>query len=75
MIELITYILKNIVGKPDALVVEEAEENAVVTYKITADPEDNGRIIGKQGKIIQALRNICKILAIKENKQIRIEIA
>ena len=37
--------------------------------------EDIGKIIGKNGKVIQAIRNIAKILAVKENKHIRIEIS
>lgn len=75
MIDLLKYILANIVSHPQDLNIEEIKQDELYTYKIKARDEDNGKIIGKQGKIIQSLRNICKILAIKQAKQIRIELA
>ena len=76
MKEFLNYILSKIVDHPNDLTIEEKQlsEN-FYQYLITANSEDVGKIIGKEGKIIQAVRNIVKILAVKENKQIRIEIA
>ncbi|MBM3283552.1 KH domain-containing protein [Candidatus Gottesmanbacteria bacterium] len=69
------YLLSQIVDHKDKVKVEERRfgEN-VNQYLISTDPSDVGKVIGKGGNIIQAIRNIAKILAIKEGKQIRIEI-
>ena len=75
MNDLLKYIVTLLVDHPEDLTIEERPFGDTVTqYIIKSNPEDTGKIIGKEGKIIQALRNICKILAVKENKQIRIEI-
>jgi hypothetical protein len=76
MKDFLKYLLSLIVNYPDEVGIEEnqASENSFV-YLIKANQEDIGKIIGKQGKIIAAIRNVAKVLAIKENKQIRIEIA
>jgi len=75
MKDFLTYLVKAIVDTPSEVNVEEKEitENSL-QYLIHAKAEDIGKIIGKEGKIITAIRNIAKILAIKENKQVRIEI-
>ncbi|MCL4339317.1 KH domain-containing protein [Patescibacteria group bacterium] len=76
MQDFLKYIVSLIVDHPEDIKIEERSlgEN-ISQYIIAANGEDMGKIIGKEGKIIQAIRNVAKILAIKENKQIRIEIA
>ena len=76
MKELLKYILSLIVDHKDKIKIEERPfgEN-MVQYIITTESSDMGKVIGKEGKIIQAIRNVARILAIKEGKQIRIEIA
>lgn len=75
MTDFIKSLVQMIVNHPEEVIVEERVigEN-IAQYIITTNPEDTGKVIGKEGKIIQAIRNVAKILAIKENKQIRIEI-
>ena len=69
------YLISLLIDHPSELVIEEEilSENSY-RYLIKTNPEDTGKVIGKEGKIIQSIRNVAKILAIKENKQIRIEI-
>ncbi len=75
MKQILEYILTLIIQKPEDLVVTETKVDEMnIQYLITANKEDVGKIIGKQGKIIQAIRNISKIWAIKNNKQIRIDV-
>ncbi len=75
MKEFLLFILKQIVQYPSEIKVEEKSMgNNLYYYTITTNKEDTGKVIGKEGKIIQAIRNVAKILAIKEGKQIHIEI-
>lgn len=76
MIDLINFILAAIVDHPADIKVEERSMGeSMFNYTITAHPDDMGKVIGKEGKIIQAIRNVTKILAIKEGNQVRVELA
>jgi uncharacterized protein len=66
------YILSQIVENPEKVTVEENEENGIINFFITVDPSDMGKVIGKSGKVIRAIRNTVKISAIKQNKKINI---
>jgi predicted RNA-binding protein YlqC (UPF0109 family) len=75
MKELLEYILKLIVSHPKEIKIEEQTVGEYsFQYLISAHQDDIGKIIGKEGKIIQAIRNVAKVMAIKEGKQVRIEI-
>jgi len=70
------YIIISLVDNTDAVSIDEStEQDGTINYSIHAAKEDIGKIIGKDGKIIRAIRNIMKIPAIKQNKRIRISIA
>lgn len=68
MKQLIEYIVSNIVNHPESVsVTEEATDSKDTTkYLIQVDPEDVGRVIGKQGKVIKAIRQIVRIAAIQK---------
>lgn len=72
MQDLLEYIAKAIVDNPDAVVINKDENDGLINLSISVAPQDMGKIIGKQGKIIKAIRKICTIRAIKENKKIDI---
>ncbi len=72
MKQFIEYILKNIVSKPESVIVEESEDQGETLYSLTVAPEDMGIVIGKEGRNINAIRNMAKAKAIKENVRIRI---
>lgn len=76
MKDFLLYILTFIVDHPKDLSIEEKDlGGGNFQYIISANSEDIGKIIGKEGKIITSLRNIARILAVKENKQINLEIS
>lgn len=75
MKEFLVYIVKQIVDNPKEIEVEErTDEEGRIILKIKADKEDIGRIIGKKGKIIKAIRNLIRVKAIKEKKMVFVEI-
>jgi uncharacterized protein len=69
------YIVTSIVDNPDAVAIDEAEQDGIFTLTIHVDPNDVGKVIGKEGKVIRAIRNIMKIPAMKQNKRIHVTIA
>lgn len=72
MKDLLEYVVKAIVDNPEAVVIDESESDGLVNLSISVAPQDMGKIIGKQGKTIKAIRKICTIRAIKEDKKINI---
>lgn len=72
--ELLEYIVKNLVKNPDKVLVdtEEKEGKTVLTLKV--DSEDMGRIIGKEGRIIRAIREIINAYAMKESKKVVVSV-
>lgn len=75
MKDILHFLIASIVDSQDEIVIEENEEEGIFYYTITVAKEEVGKIIGKEGKIIRAIRNAMKIPAIKQNKRIRIDIA
>jgi len=72
--ELVEYIAKNLVEKPDEVkvAVKDTEEGTVIELSVA--PEDMGKVIGKQGRIAKAIRTVVKAASIKENKKYIVEI-
>lgn len=75
MKDTLTYIVSSIVDKPDAVSIDEREEDGVIYFTITVDKDDMGKVIGKEGKVIRSIRNIMKVKAIKENLRINISLS
>ncbi len=74
MKDLVEYIVKNFVTKPDSVNVEETKEGTDITLKLTVDPEDMGLVIGKQGNTIKALRRILTVRAIADNVRVNLQL-
>ena len=77
MRDLVEYIAKSLVDAPDDVVVteeEEGEEGEGITLKLQVADEDKGRIIGKQGRIAQAMRTLIRVKAAKAGTRVNLEI-
>ena len=74
MKSLIDILVKALVDKPDSVIVEEIDEGQSVTYEVTVDPDDLGKVIGKQGRVANALRTVAKAAALKEHKNVYVKI-
>ncbi|MFC2001516.1 KH domain-containing protein [Chloroflexota bacterium] len=74
MKELVEYIARSIVNEPDEVKVEEETTEEGITLKLQVADDDKGRIIGKQGRIAQAMRTLLKVKAAKAATRVRLEI-
>ncbi len=74
MKELVEYIAKSIVNSPDAVVVTQEESEQGIILKLQVADEDKGRVIGKQGRIAEAIRTLIRVKAAKAGTRATLEI-
>ena len=74
MKDLIEYIAKSIVNSPDDVVVTEETDEQGITLRLQVADDDKGRVIGKQGKIAQAMRTLIRVKAAKAGTRATLEI-
>ncbi len=75
MKQLIEYIVSNLVNHPEDVIVEEQSDgNDLTLINIQVNPEDIGRVIGKSGKVIKAIRQITRIAAIQKGIRVRVDL-
>lgn len=74
MKELVEFVARSIVDHPDAVQVEEVRNGNRVTLHLSVADEDMGKVIGKQGRIANALRALIKVAAIRNNSYANLEI-
>ena len=74
MKELIEYIAKAIVDAPDDVVVTEETEDEQIKLKLQVAEGDKGRVIGKQGRIAEAMRTLLRVKAVREGTRASLEI-
>jgi len=74
MKELIEFIAKSIVNKPESVLVTEERNEQRVYLKLQVDEEDMGRVIGKQGRVAQAMRTLLRVLAAKQGIRVDLDI-
>ena len=74
MKELVEYIAKSIVTMPDAVTVTEEPSSDGLVLKLQVAPEDRGRVIGKQGRVAQAMRTLLRVAAIRGGTRVQLEI-
>jgi len=74
MKDLLEYIIKSIVAEPDAVKITEENSDEGLLLKLEVAPDDKGRVIGRQGRVAQALRTLLRVKAAREDTRVRLEI-
>jgi len=74
MKEFIEYVAKSLVDKPEQVIVKETETGDVLNFELSVAREDMGKVIGREGGVIQSIRTILSVAAAKQNKRATLEI-
>lgn len=72
--QFVEFIVKSLVGNPDAVTVERRIDEKGVLLELTVDPEDLGRVIGKRGATAQSLRTLLRALGTKNDARYNLKI-
>jgi predicted RNA-binding protein YlqC (UPF0109 family) len=74
MTELLEFLVRALVEEPDAVEVEELEQDGDLVYEISVAEGDLGRVIGKGGRIANAIRTIAKAAAVRLDRRVIVDI-
>lgn len=72
--QFVEFIVKSLVGNPDAVIVDRRIDEKGVLLELTVDPEDLGRVIGKRGATAQSLRTLLRALGTKNEARYNLKI-
>jgi uncharacterized protein len=72
--ELLEFLVKALVEEPDAVEVEELEEDGDLVYEISVADDDLGRVIGKGGRVANAIRTVAKAAAVRLDRRVIVDI-
>lgn len=72
--QFVEFIVKSLVGSPDAVQIERRIDEKGVLLELTVDPEDLGRVIGKRGATAQSLRTLLRALGTKNDARYNLKI-
>jgi uncharacterized protein len=72
--ELLEFLVRALVEDPDAVEVEELEEDGDLIYEISVADEDLGRVIGKGGRVANAIRTVAKAAAVRLDRRVVVDI-
>jgi hypothetical protein len=73
--QLVRYLVTSLVDDPETVTIAMTESDAAVTFEIAVQPDDVGKIIGRQGRIIKAIRTLARSAGTVGDKQIEVEVA
>lgn len=71
---LLEYLVKALVDEPEQVSITEVSAEETTTYEVRVSPNDLGKVIGKQGRIANALRTVVKSIAMKDKRKVYVEI-
>ena len=74
MKEFLEYVARGLVDKPDAVEVDVEEDGDETVLTLVVDQEDMGRVIGRDGRIANAIRSLLKVMATKDGRHVELEI-
>ncbi|HEX2220918.1 MAG TPA: KH domain-containing protein [Candidatus Limnocylindria bacterium] len=74
MKEFVEYVARSLVDNPDAVSVEVEEEDETLYIVLNVDEGDMGRVIGRDGRIANAIRSLLRVMAARDGRHVELEI-
>jgi len=74
MKELVEYIVKSIVAEPESVTITEENSDTGILIKLEVAEDDKGRVIGREGRVAEAIRTLLRVKAAKDNTRVRLQI-
>ena len=75
MRDLLVYLAKSLVDEPDKVEVEQFEEDdGTVVLELHVAPDDTGKVIGRGGRTVAALRTVMKAAAVREERRVLVDV-
>jgi hypothetical protein len=74
MKELLRYIACSLVDKPEKVDVKERSGRYTITLELSVDPDETGKVIGRNGRVAKAIRDLMSVAAARQNKRVHIDI-
>jgi len=74
MKDLVEFLARNLVDNPDAVQVAEVDSGRVIVYELQVADDDVGQVIGRQGKVIRAIRTLTKAGAARQGLRVDIDV-
>ncbi len=74
MKELVEYIVKSIVAEPESVTITEENSDTGLLIKLEVAEDDKGRVIGREGRVAEAIRTLLRVKAAKDNTRVRLQI-
>jgi hypothetical protein len=71
----VTYLVNSIAGEPDSVVINTEERSGSIRFRIHVAPDDMGRIIGRRGRVVQAIRTVVAAAGARDGVQTNVDIA
>jgi uncharacterized protein len=72
--ELLEDLARRLVDEPDAVRVEQVDEDGLLVLRLHVAEADRGKVIGRQGRIARALRTVVRAGAAREHRRVQLEI-
>jgi predicted RNA-binding protein YlqC (UPF0109 family) len=72
--DLVEFIVRALVDHPEAVQVRQLEGERTIILELRVAPEDVGKVIGRQGRIVNALRTVVRAAAVREGKRVTLEV-
>ena len=72
--DLVEYVARSLADQPDDVAVSEVEVETSIVLELRVAPDDMGRMIGREGRTINAMRSLARVLGAKMGKKVTLEI-
>jgi predicted RNA-binding protein YlqC (UPF0109 family) len=74
MRNLLEYMVRNLVDHPEAVQIRERATPSAVSYRLSVGSQEAGKIIGRNGRVAKAIRDLMSVAAARQGKRVHIDI-